>query len=329
MNKRRLGATVAIVGVAAAFALRGGHITKVVPPPIAAQQETPGAALAPVKTAGARVAAAAPAASWKERYESADDDLSAVKAALPAAQAGDGRAAYSIAQTLHSCADVISRYHDSADPEAQLREEIVELQRGTPGVRKHPLPQWVLDDREHNTRRCLRLAKEGVPGGHDGDYWYAKALVAGDPLALEDEARDAAANIVADPLMSADVKAAKLKVIQDNLRAVVESGDPDALFQAGQMLSGSPHLTTDTLQGIAVQLAACDLGANCPKTDSQSGCVMMGTCPVGADFAYYMQQSLGQEGYAQVYARAQQVVQLERAGDYQGVLAYLTIDKHP
>ena len=93
MNKRRLYATVAIVGVAAAvaFALRGGHISKVVAPPIAAQQQTPGAALAPVKTAGARVAAAAPAASWKEKYESADDDSSAVKAALPAAEAGDGR----------------------------------------------------------------------------------------------------------------------------------------------------------------------------------------------------------------------------------------------
>jgi hypothetical protein len=33
---------------------------------------------------------------------------------------------------------------------------------------------------------------------------------------------------------------------------------------------------------------------------------------------------MGQEQYAQVYARSRQVVQLARAGDYQGVLAYLT-----
>jgi hypothetical protein len=41
--------------------------------------------------------------------------------------------------------------------------------------------------------------------------------------------------------------------------------------------------------------------------------------------ASLLQQGMGQEQYAQVYARSQQVVQLARAGDWNAVLAALTI----
>jgi hypothetical protein len=207
-----------------------------------------------------------------------------------------------------------------------LQQELTEFARVTP-KRKMPLPQWMLDHREQETRRCLGLAREGAPGGYDSDYWQAKAFAAGDPLAQEEAAAAAVAAIAVDPQMPADVKAAKLKFIQDNLRAVVESGDPDALYQAGYLMA-NPLLTDDTLRGMAVALASCELGHDCANS-GHNNCMVSGACPPGADFAYFMQQSLGQERYAQLYARAQQVVQLERAGDYQGVLAYLTIDKHP
>ena len=340
-NKGKLVATVAIVGVAAAvaFALRGGHISKVVSPPMPAQQQTEGAPPAQVKTAAVPVPAAATrAVSWKDKFESSDDWLRVVKEAIPAAQAGDGRAAYLIAQTLHLCGDVMRRYHDSADPEAQLQQELAELTHvgvkpaGAPPdfpVRKAPLPQWILDQREDTTRRCLGLAKEGAPGGHDPAYWNAKALAAGDPLAQADAARSVVGDIAVDPQTPKDAKAAKLKILQADLRAVVESGDPDALFQAGQFMA-NPYLTNDTLSAMSVALAACELGANCQQTDSKSGCVQMGTCPAGADWPYFMQKSMGQEAYAQLYARAQQVVELQRAGDTQGVLAYLMkVDEQP
>jgi hypothetical protein len=47
-------------------------------------------------------------------------------------------------------------------------------------------------------------------------------------------------------------------------------------------------------------------------------------CP-GPDFPPILQQGMGQEQYAQVYARSQQVVLSARAGDWNAVLATLTI----
>jgi len=51
-----------------------------------------------------------------------------------------------------------------------------------------------------------------------------------------------------------------------------------------------------------------------------------GSCPADADYAYYMQQSLGPELYAQVYSRAQEIEQAMRAGNFDSVLATLKID---
>lgn len=325
-------AVVAVLAGVMAFALRGGNAGKVVPLPIPhpdteAAPSRPTPAMTPVHGSAPGGTAAV---SWQAKFDSADNLSRFVKEALPAAQQGDGRAAYLIWLALTSCSDVISRYHDSADPEAQLQQEIVELQRGTPGVRKRPLSQWVLDNQERKTRSCLGLAKEGAPGGHDPAYWQAKALAAGDPIAQADAAREAAGDltVAAYSQIQDDVKVAKLKVLHDNLRAVVESGDLDALFQAGEFMA-NPYLTNDTLSAMAVALAACELGANCRQTDSNSGCVQEGTCPAGADWAYFMQTSMGPELYGQLYARAQQVVQLQRAGDTQGVLAYLKVDEQP
>ena len=331
MKVGKLGATIAIVavlGAVVAFALRGGNTSKVMSPP--AQPHTEAAPQRPATVAPpvhVNVPGGTAVMSWEAKFDSADDYLRFVKEAMPAAQAGDGRAAVYVAAALSSCLTVIQDYHGSPDPEAQLQQQLTELGRVTP-KRKKPLPQWILDQKEQETRRCLGLAREGAPGGYDSDYWQAKAFAAGDPLAQEEAAAAAAGAISVDPQMPADAKAAKLKVMQDNLRAVVESGDPDALFYAG-MLMANLRFTDDTLRGIAVALASCELGADCVNPWGPNNCMMSGACPPGAHFAYFMQKSLGQEAYAQMYARAQQVVQAQRAGDTQAVLAYLTIDKHP
>ena len=78
-------------------------------------------------------------------------------------------------------------------------------------------------------------------------------------------------------------------------------------------------------------LAACDLGRDCTAANPDMvfhDCAASGRCPPGTDLAYTLQQSMGQDQYAQLYARAQQVEFSARAGDWQAVLAYLTIDKH-
>lgn len=234
-------------------------------------------------------------ADWRARFDKANDYLRFVKEALPAAQAGDGRAAFYIAAALHQCP----------------------LDAVAAGLQ---LPQ-----------RCLGLAKEGVPGDHDSTYWFAQALGDGDPLAQADAARGAVGDVMADPQMPGNQQAAKLKIAQDYLRAAVASGDLDALWSAGQTLS-SPVFAPDTLRGVAVALASCELGRDCSANnpeDPAHECVVAGTCSPNGDYAYMLQQSLGQERYAQVNTQMRKVVQAERAGDTQAVLEYLTIDKHP
>jgi hypothetical protein len=347
--------------VIAVVAMRGGGGHKAVAPPLTPlRAEALRPALIKTKATPAVHAAKASSGSltakeWQAKFWAADkanDYLRFVKEALPAARAGDGRAAWYIGNALSACSYVKYKYHDSADPEAQLQQE---LTVGTPGEpRARNLPQWVLDQQEHETRRCLGLAKEDPfaglpppPGGFvctslgvrnppcnysSSGYWWAQALADGDPLAQENAASDAAAAISVDPQMPDDVKAGKLKVIQENLRAAVESGDPDALYRAGLLVGNNPNLTTDNMRGFAVSLAACDLGRDCSADNPDnlwSKCILTGACPPNADYAYFLQQSLGPERYGQLYAVSQQVVQSSRAGDWQGVLAYLTIDKHP
>jgi hypothetical protein len=272
-------------------------------------------------------AARASAAEWKAKFNGSSDYLQFVKAAVPAAKAGDGRAAWYIGQGLHKCMVALNGIYGGADLEAQLQQELAQMHPNT--------PQYLKDEHERDARRCFALAnaKENPWGGPPQlpAYWFAQAYAAGDPLAQEDVAARAAADIMADAQMPEDVRAAKVKVVQDNLRAAVESGDPDALYRAG-MLVANPQLSNDTLRGLAVALAACDLGRDCTAANPESGfyeCAQSGRCPPGLDFPTMLQQGMGQEQYAQVYARSQQVVLSARAGDWNAVLANLTIDKHP
>jgi hypothetical protein len=211
-----------------------------------------------------------------------------------------------------------------ADPEAQLQQALARMSPKT--------PQYIKDNYESVARYCFGLAKENPFGDLPAtpEYWMARAYAAGDPLAQEDKAEKAAEDIAVDSQMSAATRAQKLEVVQDDLRAAVESGDPDALYKAGLLLT-HPRLVSDTMPGFAVALAACDLGRDCTAANPDSGfydCAQSGRCPPGSDFPTMLQQGMGPEKYAQLYARSQQVVLSARAGDWNAVLANLTIDKH-
>ena len=144
-------------------------------------------------------------------------------------------------------------------------------------------------------------------GGYRSSYWHDQALAHG------------------------AAKADKLKIAETNLRAVVESGNPDALFGVGMLPTDGRYLS-NPLNGIAVALAACNLGRDCSANNPEnafSNCKVSGACPANTDYAYLMQQSLGPDKDAQVYARAQQVQQSIESGDWDAVLANLKIDRHP
>jgi hypothetical protein len=265
--------------------------------------------------------------NWVTKFRSADDYLKFVREALPAARSGDGRAAWYIGQALSSCAYVIKTYQGVRDPEAQLNQQLTGMTKA---------PQWTKDQLEQKTKRCLGLAQEdpfaSLPhrdGGYASSYWNEQALADAEPLAQDAAAAAAMATLSVMRDMSADAKAEKLRAIDTNVRAAVESGDADALFGAGELLADGRY-SSNPLNALAVSLAACDLGHDCSADNPENAfanCKFSGACPPDANFAYFLQQSLGAENYAKVYARAQEVKQLIEAGDWDAVLANLKVDK--
>jgi hypothetical protein len=218
-------------------------------------------------------------------------------------------------------------YRGSADPEAQLQQQLANMPNA---------PQWTRDALEQNTRRCISLANgdpfEGLPkvdGGYTSSYWHERAVKEGDPRALAQSAGNAMAQVSTSPNISSDQKAAQVLIAQSNLRTVVESGDPDALYSAA-MLVANPSYSSNPLNAAAVALATCDLGHDCSADNPDNSfynCKLSGACPANADYAYFLQQSLGPDSYAQVYAQSLQVKQSIEHGDVTAILMNLKFDR--
>ena len=248
-----------------------------------------------------------------------------MKEALPAAQAGDARANWYIGEALSTCALVRKTYHGVADPEAQLNQELSNMPNA---------PQWARDLLAQKTRRCIGLANEdpfaGLPHRDDGQaaaYWQRRALDLGDALARVQAAADVVARICVSSSMPQAEKSDELKTAETQLREAAQSGDPDALYTAGVLLSDGRY-ASNPLNGIAVALASCNLGRDCTAANPENSfanCKVSGACPANADYAYFLQQSLGADKYAQVYAHAQEIEQAVRAGDWDAVLSNLRI----
>lgn len=289
----------------------------------------PGRVSAAPAGASASVATAAVTADWTKKYRSSDNYLQFVKDALPAAVSGDGRASWYIAEALRSCALVMKTYKDVADPEAQLNQTLVSMTKA---------PGWTKDLLAQKTHRCLGLAQEdpfaSLPskvGGYPAAYWNHQAVVYGDPVAQESQVQDALGAVAVGYQLSDTEKEASLGQVDTTLRSVVASGDPDAIFKAGVAMA-DPQFVDDPLNGLAVALAACDLGHDCSANNTENvfaNCKLSGACPADADYAYYLQQSLGPEQFAQVYERSQLVKQAVESGDSDTVMKYLALTKHP
>lgn len=268
-------------------------------------------------------------AQWTAKFHSSQDYRDFVVDALPRAMSGDGRAAWYIGQAVVSCVLVTREYHRGVDPQAQIRQQLDNMVKA---------PQWIRDLGAERTNRCASLAKNdpfgGLPqreGGYSSAYWYELALADKDPLAEEHAAAEAVATITVTKDLSEDAKALQLRIVNTNVRESVESADPDALFYAGTLLS-DPRYSNDPLNGIAVAPAACDLGHDCSADNPENpfyNCKLSGECPSSADYAYFLQKSLGPDRYSQIYAHAQEIEQSVRSGEWDAVLKNLIVDKTP
>jgi hypothetical protein len=111
--------------------------------------------------------------------------------------------------------------------------------------------------------------------------------------------------------------------------AATNSGDPGALFAVGQLLTDGRY-SSDITRGLAISIAACEMGYDCTAANPAnpfSACKDTGSCPADADFAYYIQQSLGADMYAQAYARAQELKELLAQHDTSGIDRFIVIDQ--
>ena len=257
--------------------------------------------------------------AWGSQFIRATDYLQFIKNAEGAARRGDGRAAYYISKALLVCSPYVVQYRSAADPQAAFQASQM----------SHPnQPQWAQQVMAQNFSRCEGLIQHdpfaSLPphsGGYTLQYWFNQAVADGDRVAEMDQASSVLGELYDSP-SSATTETVKSQ-LQSAVTGAVESGDAHAMFLAGMMLSNAKY-SPQPLEGVAIALAACDLGYDCSASNPEnpfSMCARSGACPADGDFAYYMQQSLGAEQYAQAYSEAQSLEDMLSRNDSAGVAA--------
>lgn len=267
----------------------------------------------------ARMSRSVRSEDWGSEFRRASDYLQFVRNAEGPARRGNGRAAYYISKALLVCSPYIVEYRSAADPEAAFQA----TQMSQPNV-----PQWIHEVMAQNFNRCKGLIQEdpfaSLPahsGGYTFQYWFNQAVADGDRVAEMDQASSALGELYDSP-SSANAKSERNQ-LQTAITGAVESGDPHAMFLAGMMLANAKY-SPQPLDGVAIALAACDLGYDCSASNPDnpfSMCARSGACPADGDFAYYMEQSLGADRYAQAYSEAQSLKDMLTRNDSAGVAA--------
>jgi hypothetical protein len=252
---------------------------------------------------------------WVKGYSETNNYFDFVAAAAEAAFQGDNKAALYISKALYICSPIQMQYAHSTDPQSDFDAHWA--------ARTHA-PQWAVDKARKDFQACIGFLKgdafAGLParaGGYNSiGYWIEKS--ANDPLAQALQAGSAVADTKYQT--SSDLKEKSLDSAQQSINSAVASRDPAALFQVGRLLSDG-RASSDPLQGFALSIAACNLGYDCSTNNAElfQGCASQGSCQPGTVYADLIKKAVGDDGYAQAYARAQQI-QDAMARDDEGAL---------
>lgn len=237
--------------------------------------------------------------NWSHEYETSDDYFDLASKAANRALEGDGRAALYVSKILGPCLVMARLYGNKADPELAFNQETA----------SQPYPQLV-DEKRKELRACRGFFKgdafANLPprmGGYNSpSYWRELAYQYDDPVAQTLHA----ASAIGSPLSP---KPGGMEVAQSDINKAITSGDPEALFRAGFIISNG--LSVDPIQGYAFSIAACDLGYDCSASNSDnvffSHCVTLGTCQAGSMFSDVVTKAVGDQGYARAYERAKEI----------------------
>lgn len=262
-------------------------------------------------------AAGTPAANWDEEFRTSKDYFSLIAKAAKAALNGDGRAAYYVSMKELECLFLAQQYGTAANPEETFNQAMA--------ARTTQFPPEMLERKREQFRACAGFYKAGDAKGNDvfanlppqeggyrsNRYWMALAYQYGDPLAQIDHAGAS----IGGPLTP---NHAAMPSAQADINQAIGSGDPEAIYRAGILISNG--LYVETFQGYALMLAACDLGYDCTAKNPQGyfpfgDCAAMGMCQAGSTVSDWIAENIGAEGYAKAYARAQQIKDALTQGD--------------
>lgn len=260
------------------------------------------------------------ASEWVHRYQNSTDYFRFATEAASAAHEGDGRAALLLTKVLAACISLTRIYGREADPEAALNAHLAAMPH---------MEQWVREVQEQEFRRCRRFFEDdpfaGLPPRRDGypiSYWREIAQRSNDPLVKVQQAMSE----VGRWLDSGNDESRQ--IIQSNLGAAIQSQDWEAMYNAGLLLADG-RMSADPLRGIAWTILACESGYDCSAKNPSnvfSACAKSGRCPADADWPYYVQQSIGANGYSRAYALAQELKGLMASGDWAALERYWTLD---
>jgi hypothetical protein len=249
-----------------------------------------------------------PAVDWKREFQSSTDYFPLIAKAAKAGLKGDGRAAYYVSRKWLECASFAHQYGSAEHPEEKFNEDMSKFAYAPPEL---------IEKKRRQFQECSGFYKPNHPNGNDvfadlpnreggyksAQFWMDLAYQNNDPVAQTVHAASAVSSTLPN--------SGQIQVAQADLNHAIASGDPDALFNAGIVITNG--LYTDRIQGFALSLAACDLGHDCTAANSSGSdfpfgeCVVMGTCAPGTVFSDWVTKNIGAEGYAQAYARAQQI----------------------
>ncbi|HMN47058.1 MAG TPA: hypothetical protein PKE27_20945 [Povalibacter sp.] len=239
---------------------------------------------------------------WRALYHGSTDRSEFIKMASDAAMRGDGRAAFYVSEALLTCVLVVHTYRGSQNPEAQFAQEKAQYKG----------PQWGLDRLERNFRRCISLASEDpfahLPeraGGYPRQYWFDRALALGDSMAKVNRVAMSLPKLYEDG--SEEKKTLTTAQVKADLRDIVLSKDPHALYVLGFTLMNGQY-SSNPFRGVAITLAACDLGFDCTSDNPDSVnavCKESWECSPHESFAENMQSQLGTK-YTEVYFMAEE-----------------------
>ena len=324
---RKLSLVVGVGAIAAlgVMAIRHSHkpsIThreqshQIEPPLLAATPATP--ATPATSANNARQAVTGGSVNWDAEFRTSTDYFPLIARAAKAALNGDGRAAYYVSRKWLECVSLAHEYGGTgAQPEEKFNEQMAYFAS---------LPPDLMEKKRKEFHDCAGFYKANDRNGNDvfadlpqreGGYtsvkfWMDLAYENNDPIAQIVHASQSASS-------SLSPTPAQIQVAQVDVNHAIASGDPAAIYFAGMMITNG--LYTDRIEGFALSLAACDLGYDCTAKDSNGNdlpfgeCVAMGTCSPGTMFTDWVTKNLGAEGYAQAYARAQEIKAALAQGD--------------